>query len=69
MENTPNIRTLTIREVSLLTNIPERKLHGLVRSGKLPKADIEGKLIRVYEVDVYNAFRPKTADEYRLNNN
>jgi excisionase family DNA binding protein len=69
MDNMPNIRTLTIKEIAELTNIPERKVLRLVRSGKLPDAGIDGKETRVYEVDVYNSFRPKTTDSYRCDNN
>lgn len=69
MDNMPNIRLLTVDEISTLTNIPKRKILRLIRSGTIPVSGIDGKETMVFEVDLYNSLRPKTTDSYRLDNN
>jgi excisionase family DNA binding protein len=53
MDHMPNIRTLTVDEISRLTNIPEHKVRGLIHSGFFPRVNIPGKILRVREIDVF----------------
>ena len=50
--DTPNIRTLTISEISRLTSISPGKVRHLVASGYFQKVDIPGRTVRVLERDV-----------------
>jgi excisionase family DNA binding protein len=55
MEPTPNLRTLTVDEISRLTNIPDYKVLDLVKSGFFPRIKMPGRRIYVLEVEVYRA--------------
>ena len=55
MDATPNLRTLTVDEISKLTNIPDYKVLDLVKSGFFPRIKMPGRRIYVLEVEVYRA--------------
>jgi excisionase family DNA binding protein len=52
MHDAPNIRTLTVSEISRLTSISPGKVRDLVASGYFPKVPIPGRTVRVLERDV-----------------
>jgi excisionase family DNA binding protein len=55
MDNMPNLRTLTVDEISRLTNIPDYKVLDLVKSGFFPRIKMPGRRVRVLESEVYRA--------------
>jgi excisionase family DNA binding protein len=52
MDATPNLRTLTVKEIAAITNIDARKVRRLVRSGYFPRIALPCREIRVLERDV-----------------
>jgi len=69
MDANTNIRTLTVDEIVKLTNIPERKVRELVRSGYFPRVPIPGREVRVFESDVYaRLIHPDTSSNIYDNN-
>lgn len=64
MDATPNLRTLTVEEISELTNIPDYKVLDLVKSGFFPRIKMPGRRIYVLEVEVYRALaiQPQSSD-------
>lgn len=57
MKKNHDLTILTIPEMVQQTNIPERKLRRLIASGFIPRANIPGRTIYVFWLDLVAALR------------